>query len=100
MFIYNVTVSISNTLEAEWLQWMKQTHIPNVLNTGMFLSYQIYKVLSHDDPATNSFCVMYQVEKIENFVRYLNEFAPAMRAEMDKTYGGQYAAFRTLLEEV
>ena len=100
MLIYNVTVSINKTIEAEWTQWMKQTHIPNVLNTRLFRGYQFYKVLSHDDPTTNSFCTMYQVEKIEDFVKYLNEFAPALRAEVDQKYGGQYAAFRTLLEEV
>ena len=100
MLIYNVTVSINKTHEAEWVQWMKQVHIPHVLNTGLFTQHQFYKVLSHDDEATSSFCTMYYVERLNNFERYLNEFAPALRAEVDQKFGGQYAAFRTLLEEV
>ena len=100
MFIYNVTVSVSKTQEAEWVQWMKDIHIPNVLRTGMFIGHKFYKVLSHDDPSTASYCTMYSVLVIDNFVKYLNEMAPALRKEVDDKFGGQYAAFRTLLEEV
>jgi hypothetical protein len=100
MFIYNVTVSITKEAEDEWIQWMKEVHIPNVMQSGMFTSHRLFKVLSHDDPSTSSFCTMYSLEVLDNFVRYLNEFAPAMRKEIDDKFGGRYAAFRTLLEEL
>lgn len=100
MFLYNVTTSINKTIEADWVKWMKEVHIPHVLNTGMFTGHQFYKVLSHDDPSTSSFCTMYYVPVLGNFEKYLNDFAPALRQEVDQRYAGQYAAFRTLLEEV
>ena len=100
MFIYNVTVSVSRSIEAEWIQWMKDVHIPNVLRTGMFTGHKFYKVLSHDDPSTSSYCTMYSEPVLDNFVKYLNEMAPALRKEVDDKFGGQYAAFRTLLEEI
>ena len=100
MLIYNVTVSVNKTIETDWVQWMKDVHIPHVLNTGLFTGHQFYKVLSHDDPSTSSFFTMYFVSALDNFVKYLNDFAPALRQEVDKRFGGQYAAFRTLLEEV
>lgn len=100
MFIYNVTISIDKTIESEWTQWMKSEHIPHVMNTGLFSHFRFFKVLSHDDPSTCSYCVMYDTPALDNFVKYLNEFAPALRAEVDQRYHGKYAAFRTLLEEV
>lgn len=100
MLIYNVTVSLNKSIEQEWIQWMKETHIPHVLNTGLFSGHQFYKVLSHDDPTTSSFCTMYYVPVLDNFEKYLNDYAPALRQEVDQKYGGQFAAFRTLLEEV
>ncbi|MFY8045434.1 MAG: DUF4286 family protein, partial [Chitinophagaceae bacterium] len=36
MFIYNVTVKIDPSIEADWIQWMKEEHIPEVLATGKF----------------------------------------------------------------
>ena len=99
MFIYNVTVSVTKEVENEWVAWMKQVHIPDVLNTGMFTSYKFYKVLSHDDPATSSYATMYNFDVLDNFVKYLNELAPVLRKGMDEKFGGKYAAFRTLLQE-
>ena len=42
MMLYNVTVGIDQSIEAEWLPWMKEIHIPAVLETGMFLNAKIY----------------------------------------------------------
>lgn len=100
MFIYNVTISITKEAEAEWVQWIREVHIPDVLQTGMFSGHRFYKVLSHDDPATSSYCIMYSVDLLDNFVKYLNELAPALRKKVDDKFGGRYAAFRTLLEEI
>src|SRR5690349_8057948 len=47
MLLYNVTVGIDKVLEAEWLIWMRDQHIPAVMATGYFKEYKMYKVL-HD----------------------------------------------------
>ena len=36
MVLYNVTISIDLECEAEWLKWMKESHIPDVIQTGYF----------------------------------------------------------------
>ena len=49
MLIYNVTSGIDKDIEQEWLAWMKESHIPEVMKTQMFVSYRIYKVLSAEE---------------------------------------------------
>ena len=34
MYIYNVTTNIDESVHDEWLHWMKEIHIPDVLATG------------------------------------------------------------------
>ena len=36
MIIYNVTINIEEAATAEWLAWMQETHIPDVIATGKF----------------------------------------------------------------
>ena len=36
MLVYNVTVKVNTDIHEEWLEWMKKTHIPEVLATGYF----------------------------------------------------------------
>lgn len=98
MFLYNVTVGIDQANEAEWLRWMKESHMQNVLNTGMFLSAKIYKVLHDNEDGTLSYSVQYIAESLENVVQYLEKFAPALIEEHRQKF--KHVAFRTLLEEV
>ncbi len=36
MILYNVTVALDPAIETEWLAWMQQEHIPEVMATGCF----------------------------------------------------------------
>jgi hypothetical protein len=81
MLLYNVTVGIDSDIEMEWLEWMKAKHIPDVLNTGMFIDYKIYKVLHDNNDGTVSYSVQYFATSLELVVQYLEVFAPAMAEE-------------------
>ena len=35
--IYNVTVSVDEDAHHEWLEWMQEVHIPDVMKTGSFV---------------------------------------------------------------
>ena len=99
MLLYNVTVGIDKGVEQEWLQWMKTEHMLDVLNTGMFKQAKIYRILHETEEDTVSYSVQYFAESINDVQRYLDEFAPSLRAEVDKRFQGKHVAFRTLLEE-
>ena len=44
MILYNVTVNIDHDVHDEWLAWMKETHIPDVMNTDCFDESRISRV--------------------------------------------------------
>jgi hypothetical protein len=79
---------------------MKAKHIPDVLNTGMFIDYKIYKVLHDNNDGTVSYSVQYFATSLELVVQYLEVFAPAMAEEHRLKFLNKHVAFRTLLEEV
>jgi len=98
MIIYNVTVKINATLEADWTTWMKETHIPDVINTGLFTKYQMCKVLHDDNDGGATFAIQYYCENMEDLQKYQSEHAAALQKEHTERYDGQYVAFRTLME--
>ena len=49
MIIYNVTCNVENEILQDWLQWMVEIHIPDVMQTGFFLEANINKVISSND---------------------------------------------------
>ena len=99
MIVYNVTLNVDTDVHAEWLRWMKETHIPDVMATGLFLDSRIFRVLADDDGGI-TYAVQYTCADMATYERYRDEQAPRLQAETQKHYGGKFVAFRTLLEVV
>jgi hypothetical protein len=99
MIIYNVTVNVDNSIADDWLQWMKDVHIPDVMKTGMFLDNHIYRVLAEDDSGM-TYAIQYWCADMFTYEMYRDQFAPALQSDVLNRYGDKFVAFRTLLEVV
>lgn len=100
MILYNVTVKINATLETEWLQWMRTTHIPDVMNTGLFINYKICKILHQEEDGGVTYAFQYFCKDMPTFEEYQSKHAKALQADHTNRYKDQYVAFRTLMEVI
>lgn len=100
MLLYNVTVTVDLDVHQDWLQWMRHTHIPDVMSTGMFKSYRLCRLMGHEHTDSEIFAVQYLVENMAQLRRYLDEFAPELQRQHKERFEGKYAVFRTIMELV
>ncbi|UXX80270.1 DUF4286 family protein [Reichenbachiella carrageenanivorans] len=100
MILYNVTVSLEENIEPVWLQWMKQDHIPKVMETGLFVDRKIFKLLSHEQEGAITYAIQYFADTIEQINIYQTKHAEALQAEHDEKFKDKFVAFRTMLEHV
>lgn len=98
MIIYSVTVKLIAEIQADWLKWMKETHIPDVMNTGKFIECKISKVLEEDETQGTTYNMQYLCESYSTLQDYKEEFAPALQKDHEDRYKGKYVAFRSLLK--
>ena len=96
--LYNVTVKVDEAIHLEWLDWMKQKHIPDVMRTGCFESYRIMRILGDDNEHGVTFAMQYISPDKEAFKTYQKEFAKTFQQEHADTFKDRYAAFRTLMQ--
>ena len=96
MILYNVTVSIDPEVHQEWLNWMKTTHVPDVMATGCFMEARISRVKGEEEGGL-TFAISYVCETQEIYDRYQKEHAPALQKDHGEKFGGRFAAFRTML---
>lgn len=99
MYIYNVTVSVDNAHENEWLSWMKEIHIPEVLQTGCFIENKIFKVLTEVDTGA-TYSVQYFYSNENDIINYRDNFAPELQRKHTEMFKDKYVAFRTILQQV
>ena len=100
MYLYNVTVNVDLDIEEEWLQWIKDHHIPAVLESGMFVDNQLYRLLHdpHNDGSTYS--IQFFARSIDHIDTYLTKFAPTLMEKHNERYRNKHVAFQTVLEFV
>lgn len=100
MILYNVTVNIEKESEAEWVSWMKETHIPDVLATGMFLENRFYKILHDNEDGSTNYSVQYFTDSMEKIMKYQENFAARLQEDVNQRFRDRFVVFRTLLETV
>lgn len=99
MILYNVTVKIKNEVKDDWLQWMKETHIPDVMNTGLFEEHKLLRIFDEDTDGS-TYAIQYFCKDMDTFNKYQADHAKALQADHMKRYDKQYMAFRTLMEVI
>lgn len=99
MIIYNVTINVSEEVHNEWLTWMKQEHIPQMLDTGKFLNAMMTKVLVQEPMGGVTYSVQYKAESKAMLERYYQEDAENLRAQSQR-FKGKTVFFRTELEVI
>ncbi len=100
MILYNVTTNIDESIHHQWLQWMQQIHIPEVLATGKFSSARLVKVLVEEEMGGLTYAIQYTTDSKATLQRYYDDDAPRLREEGSRLFGDKMLAFRTELEFV
>ena len=99
MTIYAVTITVLRDIEAEWLDWMKHVHVPDVLRTGCFSECRTYKVCGAEETEP-MYVLQYHCRSLEDYQRYQNTFASALQKDHTEKFGGRFRASRQVLEEI
>jgi hypothetical protein len=96
MFIYNVTITLEESIQDEWLKWMQEVHIPDVMRTGLFVENKICKLIAEELETT--YAVQYTFRTMGDMEKYQKEHAPRLQKEHKDKFQDKFAAFRTILE--
>jgi len=99
MILYNVTTSLEPSIADEWVAYMRDHHMAEVVGTGCFIRSQLLRLLNEEDNGV-TYASQYYSVSLDQLEAYQEHFAPALIKEMDKKFAGKYHSFRTVLEVV
>lgn len=100
MFIYNVTTKVDPSIHEIWVEWMKQTHIPDIMKTGCFTEFQFVKLLEQDESDGPTYAVQYRAASKADYNRYLEIHANQLRNHVFAVWGNKLISFRSLMQVV
>lgn len=99
MIIYNVTTILEESIEQDYLKYMKEIHMAEVMATGMFSSCNLLKLTEPDNEGA-TYCAQYITDDIQKLNEYRATMSPKLQEDFKQKFDNQYVAFRSVLESV
>lgn len=80
MIVYEVSATVERELVPDYERYMRDQHVPDVIGTGSFTRASIVKA------GENRYRIAYEVQDDATLQRYLDEYAPALRADFARHF--------------
>ncbi len=98
MTLLNTTFVIHAPLEAEFLQWVRETYLPSAMATGIFGAPTVARVLTRIEPETESIAVQLPATDADDAQRWHDETASLLRDDLQARWGDRMMFFTTYME--
>ena len=101
MIIYSVTVSVEQSADLEWLAWMQNEHIPDVMATGYFIESHIQQLIDPvPHPGMVTYNIQYHCKTMQDLETYQAKDAARLQQDHTEKFKDRFVAFRTILRRL
>ena len=98
MIPYNVTYHVAPEIEKQWLEWMNEKHLPEIMATGFFSSAMVLKIYDGFEVMETAYAIQYSAKNHEDLDRFLKENKQKLKLQSLKLFGENVLQFSTQLE--
>ena len=98
MLIYNVTTKVDWSVSDDWVKWMQEIHLPDVMASGCFEKYQFVRLLDIDEVDGPTYAAQFYASSKDSYDDYISNHAPQKRQHVIETWGNKFISFRTLMQ--
>ncbi|SDM54593.1 protein of unknown function [Daejeonella rubra] len=97
MILYNVTIILDDEIHNEWLNWIKTKQIPDVMNTGCFVSNRMLKVVDSPNEGV-TYCIQYISDSLEKLNEFRQIHERLIQASTPEQFNNKLVAFQTVMD--
>ena len=98
MIVYNETYIVDDSVHELWLNWVKAQHIPQIMESGLFSSFNILNVLNSPNEGV-TYCIQYFTESIANY-HLIQPQLQDLQTTLFQRFENKFVQFNTLMQSV
>ncbi len=99
MIIYNITFNVEDDISGEWLEWIKNTFIPQMQKSGLLAGARLSQLLVDEKQGT-SYALQFTAENLENLREFqARELGNYLRS-MHEKFGDKVVFFPTEMKVI
>lgn len=100
MLIFNITFLVSDEVHNSWLQWVREEHIPFMLDSTYFTQPQVARIITSDKEDGTSFSVQFHVNDMRTLKQWNQQYSEVFQQNCSQNFGSEVLFFTTVLEMV
>jgi len=100
MLVYNTTYHIEEKAIANFLIWIKESYIPEVMKTELLSNPRLCKVLSHNEAGSETYTLQWEVESSGILHRWHQLQGAELNKELTAIFKEKVVGLPTLLEVI
>ena len=98
MLIFNTTYLVSDDVHESWLEWIREQHIPFMLDSTYFSQPQVARVITSAKQDGTSFSVQFHIQDMHTLKLWNKEYNSLFQENCSKQFGTEVIFFTTVLE--
>lgn len=99
MILYNLTVIVEEDSFSASLSYIQESYIPSVMNTNLFSSSHLLKVLDSPNPGV-TYCVQFIAEELKQYNEFQDKYESKLMDEHFKKFENKFVSFTTIMEYI
>ena len=100
MYIYNVTTQVKEFIHVEWLEWMRNDFIPEMIATELFSHYRIVKILDIDESDGPTYAIQYFTDNRAKYDQFVQIYSDKLSQKAIEKWKDKIFSFRSLMEVI
>lgn len=96
--LYNITFKIDKHIESQWLTWMREVHIPEMMGTQCFIQSKMNKMLFIDEEDGVTYTIQYLCDNLKALQKFHATHANLFFEIHDNKFKSHYVSFQSVME--
>ena len=97
MYLYNITINVAQEVRKDFVNWLQNTHIPQVMDTGLFTEAKLVLVTENEEMGGITYATQYTCASAQKLKAYYRNFAPAFNQNLVQKFPEKVFIFGTEL---
>lgn len=98
MLIFNTTFVVSDKMHDKWMKWVREQHLPFMLESDILSKPQIAKIMGVEEQDGTSYSVQFHVKDMNDLEKWHVQYAQKFELQFSQKFGSEVLFFATVLE--
>lgn len=99
IIIYSETTAVAESVEQNWLKFMKEDHIPALMETGLFIDFRFVRI-PESEGVDRSYNLQLRCENLDKFNEFKAFHENKFKQAVSKKFQGNFGSFQSRLEQL